>query len=88
MTDIEENNHKLNESIRNILSLNAGAQIEIGGSLYIRNNGNKEFVVGGVEEKKPYQVNEWKETFQDIERALSYFFSKRNQYKIGNDFYE
>ncbi len=87
MADIESNNKVLRESIINMLALDAGVQIEIAGSLYIRKHSNVEYVVGGVEEKKPYQVNEWKETFQSLERALDYLFTKRNQYKIGNDFW-
>jgi len=87
MSDIEKNNLELRKSIESILSLNSGTKIEICSELYIRNHGANEYVVGGVEEKKPYQVNEWKETFSDLEQALNYFFTKRNQYEIGNDFY-
>ncbi|PCJ35822.1 MAG: hypothetical protein COA99_13655 [Moraxellaceae bacterium] len=86
MANIESNNEILRESIVNMLALDAGVQIEIAGSLYIRKHSNEEYVVGGVEEKMPYQVNEWKETFQCLERALDYLFTKRNQCKIGNDF--
>ena len=86
MVDIEKNNIVLRDCIIKALSLDAGVQIEIASSLYIRKYSNGEYVVGGVEEKNPYQVNEWKETFKDLERALSYLFAKRNKYKIGNDF--
>jgi hypothetical protein len=87
MADIESNNKILKECIINALAVNAGIKIEIGGAIYIRNNGEREYVVGGVEEKKPYQVNEWKETFTDLDLAISYLFKKRNQDKIGNDFW-
>jgi hypothetical protein len=87
MADIESNNKILKECIINTLAVNVGIKIEIGGAIYIRNNGEREYVVGGVEEKKPYQVNEWKETFTDLDLAISYLFKKRNQDKIGNDFW-
>ena len=86
MVDIKKNNIVLRDCIIKTLSLDAGVQIEIANSLYIRKHSNGEYVVGGVEEQNPYQVNEWKETFKDLERALNYLFAKRNQYKIGNDF--
>ncbi len=80
MSKIDSNDLEMRECIRRLLRLNAGA-------LYIRNDIPTGFVVGGVEELKPYQVNEWKESFADIEGALNYFFTKRRQYKIGMDFY-
>lgn len=87
MTDIDENNKILRESIINMLALDAGIQIDIAGSIYIRKESIGKYIVGGVEEKNPYQVNEWKEIFHDIEQALNYLFAKRNQFKIGNDFW-
>ncbi|PKM04300.1 MAG: hypothetical protein CVV16_05445 [Gammaproteobacteria bacterium HGW-Gammaproteobacteria-6] len=87
MSDFEINNKILKECLIKVLEIDIGAKIEIAGSLYIRRSGESQYIVGGVEEKKPYQVTEWEETFTDAERALSYFFTKRNQNKIGSDFW-
>lgn len=87
MTSIDTNNETLRDVLKTILSMNIGVQIEIGGAIYIRNNGKEEYVVGGIEEKNPYQVNEWEESFQDLDLALNYLITKRTQDKLGNDFW-
>ena len=87
MENIENNNKIFRESIIKLLSLDAGIQVGLGRSMYIKKHSETEYVVGGVEEKNPYQVNEWKETFKELERALDYFFIKRTQFRIGDDFW-
>ena len=81
------NDSVLRQTINSLLSLNLGIEIEMGGAIYIRNHGDNEYVVGGVEEKKPYQVREWKESFDNIDSAIDYFITKRNQDRIGLDFW-
>jgi hypothetical protein len=85
---IEVNSMKLKDLMYHMMKMDLGIQMKIFGvtdSLHISQLNGKYFV-SGKEEKKPYQVNEWKYETIDINEALEKFLDKRALDKIGDDY--
>ena len=84
------NDETIRLKTKELLVLGIGISVEIAGQLYIRDLDNGDYAVGGNIPRNENDYNEWiewEETFTDLDKALEFFIFKRNEGKIGDDFW-
>lgn len=90
MTSTSEHDDTLRLRIKDLLSFGIGISVEIAGRLYIRDLDNGDYAVGGQRPKEENNYEEWvdwEDTFSDLDEAIEFFINKRNNGKLGDDFW-